>query len=98
MGDAGCDVAAEDLTAATLIDVAAALVDPSVHPWVWQPFGDNDRGRQEAIASARVAAEFEYAVVESVESAEPGRVHIYTDQINLTVPVGYRFVHAGSVR
>lgn len=85
------EVAAEDLTTDVVVDLTPALNDPTVHPWVWQPFGKNDQSRQEAIAAARAFSECEFAVVETVETGEPGRVTIYTDQINLTVPTGYRF-------
>lgn len=90
MGD-NLEVAAQDLRAAAVVDLAAALADPVVQPWVWQPFGDAGQ-RQEAIDAARMMAECEYAVVEAVQPAEANRVTIYTDQINLTVPAAYRFV------
>ena len=85
------EVAAEDLFADAIVDLTPALNDPTVHPWVWQPFGNNDQQRQEAIAVARAVSECECAVVETVETGEPDRVTVYTDQINLTVPAGYRF-------
>lgn len=84
-------VAAEDLDAAAIVDLTPALNDPTAHPWVWQPFGNNDQQRQEAIDTARAVSEYECAVVETVETREPGTVTVYTDQINLTVPAGYRF-------
>jgi hypothetical protein len=84
-------VAAQDLTADAVVDVSAALSDPTVRPWGWEPFGSDDRQRQEAIESARIAAESEYAVVESAQAAQDGQVTVYTDQINLTVPAEYRF-------
>lgn len=84
-------VAAQDLIADAVVDVSAALSDPAVRPWVWEPFGSDDRQRQAAIESARIAAEYECAVVESVETAEQGQVIVYTDQVNLTVPATYRF-------
>lgn len=85
------EVAAEDLEEAAIVDLTPALNDPTVHPWVWQPFGNNDQQRQEAIAAARAVSEHESAVVETVEAREAGSVTVYTDQINLTVPAGYRF-------
>ncbi len=91
-------VAAQDLLEAAVVDVAAALTDPAVRPWGWEPFGGDDRQRQEMLEAARLAAECEYAVVESVQAAQEGQVTVYTDQINLTVPAGYRFTvqeHAG---
>ena len=84
-------VAGQDLTAGAVVDVSAALTDPAVRPWVWDPFGSDDRQRREAIESACIAAEFECAVVESVQPTEQGQVIVYTDQINLTVPATYRF-------
>ena len=91
MGD-NLEVAAQDLRASAVVDLAAALADPVVQPWVWQPFGGDASQRQEAIDAARMIAECEYAVVEAVQPAEADRVTIYTDQINLTVPAAYRFV------
>ena len=80
-----------DLTAAAVIDVAPALSDPAVRPWEWEPFGGDDHQRQQALEVARMAADCEYAVVESVQPAQQGLVTVYTDQINLTVPAGYQF-------
>ncbi len=84
-------VAAQDLTVQAVVDVAPALSDPAVRPWEWEPFGGSDLQREQALEAARVYADSEYAVVESVEPAQQGLVTVYTDQINLTVPAGYPF-------
>lgn len=84
-------MAAQDLPAAAVVDVAAALSDPAARPWGWEPFGADDRQRQELLEAARIAAECEFAVVETVEHGQEGQVTVYTDQINLTVPAGYLF-------
>ncbi|MFV8246716.1 MULTISPECIES: hypothetical protein [Mycobacteriaceae] len=74
-----------DLREGDLIDLTPLLNDPSSHPWTWQPFGADDRGRAEAIESARDVAQYELAVVESVEHVDGDKVVVYNDQINVTV-------------
>jgi hypothetical protein len=75
-----------DLREGDVIDLSPLLGDPRAHAWVWQPFGHDEQGRQEAIATARLVAECECAVVESVERIDGGQVVVYNDQINVTVP------------
>ncbi|KLI09381.1 MULTISPECIES: hypothetical protein [Mycolicibacterium] len=74
-----------DLREGDPIDLAPLLNDPSSHPWTWQPFGADDRNRAEAIVSARGMAQYELAVVESVERIDGDKVVVYNDQINVTV-------------
>lgn len=82
-------IAAEDLVGEVdLIDLAPILRDERVRSWIWQPFGPDGNERRRAIESALMAAECEYAAVESVEVGEDVTV-IYTDQMNVTVPRGY---------
>lgn len=75
-----------ELRGGDAIDLSPLLDAPGVHGWVWQPFGADEQARREAIESARLVAECELAVVESVESVDGGNVVIYNDQLNLTVP------------
>lgn len=75
-----------DLREGDAIDLTPLLNDPAAYPWVWQPFGVDEQERQRAIETARLAADCEYAVVEAVEKADGGKVCVYTDQINITMP------------
>jgi hypothetical protein len=81
-------IPAEDLAEDDLIDLVPILDDAQAHPWIWQPFGEDDNERRNAVQGARMIAECEYAAVESVEVGAEATV-IYTDQMNVTVPRGY---------
>jgi hypothetical protein len=87
----GQSVVAGELCEGDLVDLVSVLRDPAAHPWVWQPFGGDETARREAIETAALAAQCEFAVVESVERTDSGAVLVYTDQINLTVPADTRF-------
>ena len=82
-------IAAESLLPGMTIDLVPTLDDTLAHPWVWQPFGDDEQGRQDAIETARMVASYELAVVEAVEVDPLGGTFVYTDQINVTVPHGH---------
>ncbi|BBX88010.1 hypothetical protein [Mycolicibacterium aubagnense] len=82
-----------DLREGDMIDLQPLLAlvdDSSVHPWVWQPFGGDDRTNAAAIETARIASESELAVVESVEAIADGTVVVYNDQINITMRANLR--------
>lgn len=85
--------AAEDIREGDYVDLTPPLDDSSgsVHPWVHQPFGAVDEQLAEAVvATARMAAQDEYAIADASTVNDDGTVNVYTDVINLVVPAGYQ--------
>ncbi len=88
-------VAAEDIIEGDIVDIAPLLDDPKARAWVFQPFGPNDEHLAEAIESARMTAECEYATADASKvDEESGMVQVYTDAMNFVVPPGYQITVA----
>lgn len=85
-------IPAQDVKDGDLVDVLPLLEDPAARPWTMSPFG-SDGQLAEAIDSARVAAECEYATADASE-VKDGRVMVYTDQMNFAVPLDHPVVIA----